>query len=62
MKLGEDVLLEIVDIVRQGLLEGKDISNLLRDIELEIPTQMDDMSPRRVCLSREHYVKKGRVF
>lgn len=61
MKLGEDVLLEIVEILRTGLAEGKDISDLLRDVDLEIPTQVDDMSPRRVCLSREYRARKGRV-
>jgi len=61
MKLGEDVLLEIVEIVRTGLVENRDISDMLRDIELEQPTQVDDMSPRRVCLSREYKERKGRV-
>ena len=61
MKLGNDVLLEIVDIVRTGLLEGKDISDMLREVDLEQPTQMDDMSERVVCLSREYKKSKGRV-
>lgn len=34
MKLGKDVLLEIVDIVRDGLLNGKDISERLRELDL----------------------------
>lgn len=34
MKLGSDTLLCIVDIVRQGFVEGKDISQKLREIDL----------------------------
>lgn len=36
MKLSEDVLVEIIDIVRQGIAEGKDISELLRKMELGV--------------------------
>ena len=35
MKLGKTVLVEIIDIVRQGLVEGADISQKLRDVEFE---------------------------
>ena len=34
MRLGDDVLIEIVDIVRQGLVEGKDVSELLRALDV----------------------------
>ena len=61
MKLSEEVLVEIVDIVRQGIAEGKDISDLLRAMDLEQPTQMDDMSPRILALSREYKRSKGRI-
>lgn len=36
MKLGKDVLLEIVDIVRDGLLNNKDISERLRSLDLDV--------------------------
>ncbi len=34
MKLGPDVLVEIVAIVQRGLTEGEDVSQMLRDMEL----------------------------
>lgn len=34
MKLDKRALLEIVDIVREGLTEGKDISAALRELDL----------------------------
>jgi hypothetical protein len=36
MKLGKTALLEIIDIVREGLLEGKDISEKLRELDLAV--------------------------
>jgi hypothetical protein len=36
MKLGKLALVEIVDIVREGLLEGKDISERLRQLDLAV--------------------------
>lgn len=35
MKLADDALIRIIEILRQGLMEGKDISELLRSLELE---------------------------
>lgn len=35
MKLGEDVLLQIVEAVRKGIVEGVDISDTLRNLEVE---------------------------
>ena len=37
MKLGKTVLLEIIDIVRCGITNGTDISQMLRDIEVYVP-------------------------
>ncbi len=37
MKLSDDVLLEIVDIVRKGIAFGEDISQMLRDLDLTCP-------------------------
>ena len=34
MKLGPDVLIEIVAIVQRGLIEGEDVSQMLRDMDL----------------------------
>jgi hypothetical protein len=36
MKLSKEALLEIVAIFQEGLLEGKDMSQALRDLDLEI--------------------------
>lgn len=35
MKLGADVLLQIVEAVRKGIAEGRDISELLRQLDVE---------------------------
>ena len=35
MKLADDALIRIIEILRQGLMEGKDISDLLRGLDLE---------------------------
>lgn len=43
MKLGKTVLLEIVDIVREGLLTGNDISQGLRDIDVVVETKTEDL-------------------
>ncbi len=36
MKLGKSVLLEIMDIVREGLVTGTDISQKLRDLDITV--------------------------
>lgn len=35
MRLADDVLVEIVDIVRHGLMSNSDVSSMLRRLELE---------------------------
>lgn len=35
MKLADDALIRIIEIFRQGLMEQKDISSLLRELDLE---------------------------
>ena len=62
MKLGEDVLLEIVDIVRKGLVDGVDISDLLRQMDLEEVGQFGASgSSRSLVLSQEYKKKLGRI-
>ena len=39
MKLADDALIRIIEIFRQGLMEGKDVSDLLRTLELEPDVQ-----------------------
>lgn len=34
MKLADDTLLMMIDIFRRGILEGMDVSQLLRDLDL----------------------------
>ncbi len=36
MKLADDALIGIIEIFRQGLMEEKDISELLRGLDLEV--------------------------
>ena len=55
MRLGQDVLLEIVDIVRRGIAEQKDVSQELRDLELE-----PDVASIEVHLSNTYLQNKGR--
>lgn len=35
MKLADDALIRIIEIFRQGLMDNKDISVLLRELDLE---------------------------
>lgn len=39
MRLADDALIRIIEILRQGLMENKDISDLLRELELEPNSQ-----------------------
>jgi hypothetical protein len=57
MKFGKHVLLQIVAIVQEGLVDGKDISQQLRDVEVVV----DPGDPDRVTLDPE-YFKKHRKF
>ncbi len=41
MKLGKSVLLEIVAIVQEGLVNGSDVSQALRSIDLEVVEESD---------------------
>ena len=36
MKLADDALIRIIEIFRQGLMDNKDISVLLRELDLEV--------------------------
>lgn len=54
MKLSDEVMLEIVDIFRQGLAEGKDVSDLLRDLDLEFYFT-------KLSLSTAYKISKGRA-
>jgi hypothetical protein len=39
MKLADDALIRVIEILRQGLMEGKDVSELLRELDLEPNSQ-----------------------
>ena len=56
MKLGKDVLLEIVDLVRKGLVENRDISEELRALDLE-----ESADHRGLLLSDAYLANKGRT-
>ncbi len=54
MKLDKTALLEIVDIVRNGLVTGSDISESLRELDL-------DLAPENtLSLSESYLAAKGR--
>ena len=55
MKLDKDALVEIVSIIQDGLSQMKDISQQLRDLDLE---QSDD--PQFLRLSDSYLELKGR--
>lgn len=55
MKLGKSVLVEIVAILQVGLTEGKDISQMLRDIDLDV-----DLEKQVVELSEGYLKSRGR--
>lgn len=66
MKLNDEVLLEIVDIVRIGLVEGKDVSDLLRDLDLDVEKGVAEAasiigSQDHLTLSQGYKARKGRV-
>lgn len=56
MKLGADVLLEIVSIVQDGLANGVDISQKLRELDLDIEqrSRIGDLDMSILFLSK-HY-------
>lgn len=56
MKLSEEVLVEIIDIVRQGIVEGKDVSDLLRELDLE-----PGLDTNKLNLTFDYKSKKGRT-
>lgn len=54
MKLGKTVLVEIVDVVQRGILEMRDVSELLRELEV---VERDG----EVELSDEYLIARGRA-
>lgn len=54
MRFGPDLLLEIIDIVRQGLVESKDISQMLREIDVQM-----ESSTQTVVLSDLYKERKS---
>lgn len=62
MKLGKDVLLEIVAIVQEGLVEATDVSQALRDLDLTAWPEGDicAYSAGELTLSESYVVARGR--
>lgn len=54
MKLSPEVLAEIIDIVREGLSEGKDISDRMRSLDLYANTERSliELTPEWVKSNR----------
>lgn len=62
MKLGNDVLVEIVDIVRDGIANGKDVSEALRNLDLvQDVVLVDTFENQRLVLSNTYKTSKCRV-
>lgn len=59
MKFSEMVLAEVVEILRVGLSEGKDISDLMRNIDVEV-VQSPATGLDVVDLSESYLKSKGR--
>lgn len=66
MKLGKSALLEIVAIVQDGLVNGKDISQSLRELDLVekvgslmIPSETEDLG--KLVLSSEYVASHPRA-
>lgn len=54
MRLGKDVLLEIVAIVQDGLINGTDVSQALRDLDLA------ETADKNLSLSSSYLESRGR--
>jgi len=52
MRFGKDVLLEIVAIVQDGLVNGTDVSEKLRQIDVQV--MIDDQTTEYLSLSDEY--------
>ena len=50
MRLAPEALAQIVDILRRGITEGTDISQMLRDLDL-VPNAIGQLIPRQSMLS-----------
>ena len=63
MKFGKSVLLEIVDVVREGLLTGKDISQALREIDVveKVGGLLNDEDVGKLVLSDEYVATHPRA-
>lgn len=53
MRLDKRALAEIIEILRSGLQEGTDVSQALREMDLEV-----DMTSGNVVLTEEYLTRK----
>lgn len=53
MKLGNDVLVEIVDVFLRGLRDQRDVSELMRELDLSVEGE-------KLCLSEAYKARVGR--
>jgi hypothetical protein len=58
LKLGKTVLIEIVSIVQRGMLDGIDISQELRNIEMQLS---DDPHNETVELADEYVDRQKKI-
>lgn len=59
MKLAENALLEVVEILRKGLSEGTDVSEMLRELDLQVEKAKGESLLK---LSDKYLAARGRVL
>lgn len=55
MKFGKDVLLEIVSIVQDGLVNGTDVSQRLRELDVVPESDTDIVLTSENCVLSDEY-------
>ncbi|MHB8407897.1 MAG: hypothetical protein ACYDHY_07425 [Acidiferrobacterales bacterium] len=60
MRLAKEVLIEIVDLVRQGLVTNTDISEKLRQLDLEVKADAENQGLPSLALTEEYLIKNPR--
>lgn len=61
MKFGNSVLVEIVEIVRCGITQGEDISELLRKVDVTLGSNPETGVRAVLELSNEYLRENGRT-
>lgn len=60
MTFGPDVLVEIISILQDGIMKGEDISQRLRDIDVDLAFKPTDEEPTLLRLSQKYLKSQDR--